>query len=82
MALHLLGLEYGGPDPPLHELLRVGMGQYGAVIVSPRDGFPTDPQVDREHVVIRWHPGALAHAGHAVYVLRRGSRRGLRRKTV
>jgi nitrite reductase (NO-forming) len=29
------------------------MGQYGIVVVSPRDGYPTDGQVDREYVVVQ-----------------------------
>jgi len=37
--------------PPV--LLHMGMGQYGVVIVSPAEGFPTDAEVDREYVVIR-----------------------------
>jgi nitrite reductase (NO-forming) len=34
-------------------LMHVAMGQYGVVIVSPRDGFPTDDRVDREYVVVQ-----------------------------
>ncbi len=34
-------------------LMHTAMGQYGAVIVSPRDGFPTDDRVDREFVVVQ-----------------------------
>ncbi len=34
-------------------LMHVAMGQYGAVIVSPREGFPTDDRVDREFVVVQ-----------------------------
>ena len=34
-------------------LQHMSMGQYGAVVVSPRDGFPTDDVVDREYVIIQ-----------------------------
>ena len=34
-------------------LMHTAMGQYGVVIVSPRDGFPTDDRVDREFVVVQ-----------------------------
>jgi nitrite reductase (NO-forming) len=37
--------------PPV--LQHVAMGQYGVVVVSPRDGFPTDADVDREYVVLQ-----------------------------
>ena len=37
--------------PPV--LQHVAMGQYGLVVVSPRDGYPTDAQVDREYVVVQ-----------------------------
>lgn len=37
--------------PPV--LQHVAMGQYGVVIVSPREGYPTDEQVDREYVVVQ-----------------------------
>jgi nitrite reductase (NO-forming) len=37
--------------PPV--LQHVAMGQYGIVIVSPRDGFPTDGDVDREYAVVQ-----------------------------
>ena len=37
--------------PPI--LTHVAMGQYGIVIVSPRDGYPTDPEVDREYAVVQ-----------------------------
>jgi nitrite reductase (NO-forming) len=29
------------------------MGQYGVVVVSPREGFPTDADVDRSYVVVQ-----------------------------
>jgi nitrite reductase (NO-forming) len=29
------------------------MGQYGVVVVSPKDGYPTDREVDREYVVVQ-----------------------------
>jgi nitrite reductase (NO-forming) len=34
-------------------LMHMGMGQYGVVVVSPRDGYPTDQEVDREYVVVQ-----------------------------
>jgi nitrite reductase (NO-forming) len=34
-------------------LQHVAMGQYGIVIVSPKDGFPTDAQVNRNYAVIQ-----------------------------
>ena len=37
--------------PPV--LQHVAMGQYGLVVVSPREGFPTDRDVDREYVVVQ-----------------------------
>jgi nitrite reductase (NO-forming) len=37
--------------PPV--LQHVAMGQYGLVIVSPRDGYPTDGDVDREYAVVQ-----------------------------
>ena len=37
--------------PPV--LQHIAMGQYGVVVVSPREGFPTDSQVKREYVVVQ-----------------------------
>ena len=37
--------------PPV--LTHVAMGQYGIVIVSPRNGYPTDREVDREYAVVQ-----------------------------
>ena len=37
--------------PPI--LMHMAMGQYGAVVVSPREGFPTDADVDRSYVVLQ-----------------------------
>lgn len=37
--------------PPV--LQHVAMGQYGMVIVSPREGYPTDAKVDREYAVVQ-----------------------------
>jgi nitrite reductase (NO-forming) len=34
-------------------LQHMSMGQYGAVVVSPRNGFPTDELVDREYVIVQ-----------------------------
>jgi nitrite reductase (NO-forming) len=49
--------------PPV--LQHAAMGQYGVVIVSPKDGYPTDADVDREYVIVQSElylkevPGAL-----------------------
>ena len=37
--------------PPI--LMHMAMGQYGIVIVSPRDGYPTDAQVARSYAVVQ-----------------------------
>jgi nitrite reductase (NO-forming) len=37
--------------PPI--LTHVAMGQYGVVIVSPRNGYPTDAEVDHEFAVVQ-----------------------------
>ena len=37
--------------PPV--LMHMGMGQYGVVVVSPKEGYPTDAEVDREYVVVQ-----------------------------
>jgi nitrite reductase (NO-forming) len=37
--------------PPV--LQHAAMGQYGIVVVSPKDGFPTDAQVNREYVIVQ-----------------------------
>lgn len=34
-------------------LMHTAMGQHGAVVVSPKDGYPTDKQVDKEYVVVQ-----------------------------
>lgn len=34
-------------------LMHMAMGQYGVVVVSPRQGYPTDAEVDREFVVVQ-----------------------------
>jgi nitrite reductase (NO-forming) len=34
-------------------LFHLSMGQYGVVVVSPRDGYPTDALVNREYVVVQ-----------------------------
>lgn len=34
-------------------LMHTAMGQHGVVVVSPKDGYPTDEQVDREFVVVQ-----------------------------
>jgi nitrite reductase (NO-forming) len=47
-------------------LMHVAMGQYGAVIVSPRDGFPTDDRVDREFVVVQ-SDFYLANGGNGLH---------------
>lgn len=37
--------------PPV--LQHISMGQYGVVVVSPRDGYSTDDEVDREYVLVQ-----------------------------
>jgi nitrite reductase (NO-forming) len=37
--------------PPV--LMHLAMGQYGVVVVSPRNGYPTDSDIDREYVVVQ-----------------------------
>jgi nitrite reductase (NO-forming) len=37
--------------PPV--LMHMAMGQYGVVVVSPRNGYPTDPEIDRDYVVVQ-----------------------------
>jgi nitrite reductase (NO-forming) len=37
--------------PPV--LMHFAMGQYGIVVVSPRDGYPTERDVSREYVVVQ-----------------------------
>jgi nitrite reductase (NO-forming) len=37
--------------PPV--LQHAAMGQYGVVIVSPKDGYPTDGDVDKEYVIVQ-----------------------------
>jgi nitrite reductase (NO-forming) len=34
-------------------LMHLAMGQYGVVVVSPREGFATDAEVDRRYVVVQ-----------------------------
>lgn len=34
-------------------LMHTAMGQHGVVVVSPREGYPTDGEVDREYVVVQ-----------------------------
>jgi nitrite reductase (NO-forming) len=38
-------------SPPV--LQHMAMGQYGVVVVSPREGYPTDAEVDREYVIVQ-----------------------------
>jgi nitrite reductase (NO-forming) len=42
---------YHCSQPPV--LQHLSMGQYGVVVVSPKDGYPTDSLVDREYVVVQ-----------------------------
>ncbi len=42
---------YHCSQPPVFQ--HMAMGQYGVVIVSPRDGYPTDAEVDREYVILQ-----------------------------
>ncbi|WP_417659901.1 multicopper oxidase domain-containing protein [Pseudidiomarina sp.] len=34
-------------------LMHTAMGQYGAVVVSPKEGYPTDKEVDQEYVIVQ-----------------------------
>lgn len=34
-------------------LMHTAMGQYGAVVVSPKNGYPTDNEVDHEYVIVQ-----------------------------
>lgn len=34
-------------------LMHTAMGQYGAVVVSPKNGYPTDKKVDHEYVIVQ-----------------------------
>lgn len=34
-------------------LMHTAMGQYGAVVVSPKEGYPTDAEVDQEYVIVQ-----------------------------
>ena len=34
-------------------LMHTAMGQHGAVVVSPKEGYPTDEKVDREYVIVQ-----------------------------
>ncbi|MEX0994693.1 MAG: multicopper oxidase domain-containing protein, partial [Balneolaceae bacterium] len=51
-------------------LMHTAMGQHGAVVVSPKDGFPTDDKVDHEFVVVQSEyyleegPGQLYQYAH------------------
>lgn len=38
-------------QPPV--FAHMAMGQYGVVVVSPRGGYPTDAEVDREYVLVQ-----------------------------
>ncbi|MEX0685530.1 MAG: multicopper oxidase domain-containing protein [Balneolales bacterium] len=49
-------------------LMHTAMGQHGVVVVSPKDGFPTDDKVDKEFVVVQ-----------SEYYLSKGSRDDLYR---
>ncbi len=37
--------------PPI--LLHMSQGQYGVVVVEPKEGYPTDAEVDREYVLVQ-----------------------------
>ncbi|RUT36563.1 nitrite reductase [Paenibacillus zeisoli] len=34
-------------------LMHLGNGMYGMIIVEPKDGYPTDPQIDREYTIVQ-----------------------------
>lgn len=38
-------------QPPVFQ--HMAMGQYGVVVVEPRDGYPTDGEVDRAYVIVQ-----------------------------
>lgn len=38
-------------QPPVFQ--HMAMGQYGVVVVSPKDGYPTDNQIDHEWVIVQ-----------------------------
>lgn len=52
--------------PPV--LQHVAMGQYGIVVVSPKDGYPTDGEVNRNYVVVQ-SEFYLTEAADGRYVL-------------
>ncbi|MEO7794349.1 MAG: multicopper oxidase domain-containing protein [Thermoanaerobaculia bacterium] len=37
--------------PPI--LMHMSQGQYGVVVVSPKEGYPTDGDIDREYVIVQ-----------------------------
>ncbi|HXE76427.1 MAG TPA: multicopper oxidase domain-containing protein [Candidatus Xenobia bacterium] len=53
--------------PPV--LQHVAMGQYGVVIVSPRDGFPTDDEIRRAYVLVQSEFYLKKDAGSDRFVL-------------
>ena len=59
-------------------LMHASMGQYGAVIVSPKEGYPTDADVDHEYVLVQSEfyiapnpNGGLMRYDHAAAAARR-----------
>ena len=65
-----------GTPPVLHHM---AMGQYGIVVVSPRDGYPTDARVTRRYAVVQsefYLKRLLAAHGEAIYYLGRAFRAG------
>ncbi|HIW33772.1 MAG TPA: multicopper oxidase domain-containing protein [Candidatus Paenibacillus intestinavium] len=59
-------------------ILHVANGMYGVIIVEPKDGYPTDDEIDREYTIIQseWYPyddyDALEN-GEPQYVVFNGS---------
>ena len=54
-------------QPPVYQ--HMAMGQYGVVVVSPKEGYPTDSQVDHEWVIVQSEYYLKAAGEGAPYVL-------------
>lgn len=53
-------------------LMHTSMGQYGAVVVSPKDGYPTDKDVDKEFVLVQ-SEHYLEEASEGNYIYNHGA---------
>ncbi|MBJ7314673.1 nitrite reductase, partial [Idiomarina abyssalis] len=53
-------------------LMHTAMGQYGAVVVSPKDGYPTDKDVDHEYVLVQ-SEHYLEEAAEGNYIYNHGA---------